>query len=124
MPLRIARSYEPVHNVGHFRYLECSHLGEDGEPTGDITVWDEILFPFDPALRESTDLNEAGIGRSETASDQTVEECYTCDASGAVEVAIRNRTAGYARSYRLGRWSSREPATITPGKPKRTTGKR
>jgi molecular chaperone DnaK (HSP70) len=123
-PLRIARSYEPWHNVGHFRYLECSHLGADGEPTGDITVWDEILFPFDPQLREKADLSDADIARTRSASDQTVEECYTCDASGTVEVAIRNRTAGYARSYRLGRWSSRQPTTVTPGKPKRTSGKR
>jgi molecular chaperone DnaK (HSP70) len=124
MPLRIARSYRPWHNVGHFRYLECSHLSPDGEPTGDITVWDEILFPFEAALRESADLSEADITRAAAASDQTVEECYTCDSSGTVEVAIRNRTAGYARSYRLGRWSSRAPATVMPGKPKRTSSKR
>lgn len=123
-PLRIARSYEPVHNVGHFRYLECSHLAEDGEPTGDITVWDEILFPFDPDLREDADLSEAGIVHSDAAAAQIVEESYTCDASGVVEVAICNQTAGYARSYRLGRWSSREAVTVTPGKSRRTSGKR
>jgi len=123
-PLRIARSYEPVHNVGHFRYLECSHLGEGGEPTGDITVWDEILFPFLPELRERADLSEADIVHCDGASGQTVEECYTCDTSGTVEVAISNQTAGYARSFRLGRWSSSEPVTVTPGKPRRTSGKR
>jgi molecular chaperone DnaK (HSP70) len=123
-PLMIARSYKPWHNVGYFRYLECSHLGADGEPTGDITVWDEILFPFDRKLCENGDLSEADITRNPRASDDTVEECYSCDASGSVEVAISNRTAGYARSYRLGRWSSRQPATVTPGKPKRTGTKR
>jgi len=25
-------------------------LGPDCQPAGDIAVWDEILFPFDPAL--------------------------------------------------------------------------
>jgi molecular chaperone DnaK len=124
MPLRIARSYKPWHNVGHFRYLECSQLGANGEPTGDITVWDEILFPFAPELRENADLSGAAIARYKAASEQTVEESYTCDSSGTVEVAIRNRTAGYARSYRLGRWSSREPSTITPGTVKRAAGKR
>ncbi len=33
---------------GHFRYLESSSLTDGGEPSGDIGVWDEILFPFDP----------------------------------------------------------------------------
>ncbi len=27
-PLEIRRRYHPVHNIGHFRYLECSHLDE------------------------------------------------------------------------------------------------
>lgn len=123
-PLLIARAYKPWHNIGHFRYLECSQLGPGGEPTGDITVWDEILFPFDPALRDCPDLHEAGIARRAAASDQTVEESYICDASGTVQVAICNATAGYERTYRLGRWSSRTPSTVTPGKAKRTTGKR
>ncbi len=116
-PLRITRSYGPVHNIGHFRYLESSDLTEDGQPTGDITVWDEIRFPFDPGLRES-DLSETEIMHSPAAREEIVEEAYTCDASGAVGVAIRNVTAGYERTYRLGRWSSREPAVI-PGRKKR-----
>ena len=31
-------------------------MGEDGQPSGDITVWDEILFPFDPALADTRSL--------------------------------------------------------------------
>ena len=50
-PLVQSRQYTPAHNIGHFRYLECSQLTEDGRPAGDITVWDDIRFPFDPALR-------------------------------------------------------------------------
>jgi len=123
-PLSIERTYEPVHNIGHFRYLECSHLAEDGQPKGDITLWDEILFPFDPELRDRQDLDDADVNHSDVAPEQVVEECYTCDASGTVRVAIRNQTAGYERSFRLGRWSSRAPATVTPGKPRRTSGKR
>ena len=52
-PLSVRRRYQPVHNVGDFRYLEASQVGEDGQPSGDITVWDEILFPFDPVLAEA-----------------------------------------------------------------------
>ena len=51
-PLESSRRYMPVHNIGDFRYLECSHLDESGQPTGDVTVWDEIRFPFDPALQK------------------------------------------------------------------------
>ena len=51
-PLVQSRQYTPVHNIGHFRYLECSQLSSDGRPCGDITVWDDIRFAFDPALRE------------------------------------------------------------------------
>jgi len=122
-PLSIARTYEPVHNVGHFRYLECSHLAEDGQPKGDITLWDEILFPFDPDLRDRPDLSEANIGHSDIAPEQVIEEQYTCDGGGTVRVAIRNRTAGYERSFCLGRWSQ-APEAVIPGKPRRTVRKR
>src|SRR5688572_16671549 len=35
-PLIIERTYRAVHNLGHFRYIECSHRTDDGKPTGDI----------------------------------------------------------------------------------------
>ena len=31
-PLSICRGYSPVHNIGHFRFLECSHRSVDGAP--------------------------------------------------------------------------------------------
>jgi len=55
-PLVQSRQYTPVHNIGHFRYLECSHRTDEGCPAGDITVWDDIRFAFDPALRNNSDL--------------------------------------------------------------------
>ncbi|HMK66688.1 MAG TPA: Hsp70 family protein, partial [Thermodesulfobacteriota bacterium] len=36
--LRVSRVYHPVHNIGHFRFLECSGLGKAGEPEGDIIL--------------------------------------------------------------------------------------
>jgi molecular chaperone DnaK (HSP70) len=104
-PVCARRQYSPVHNIGHFRYLEASSLGRDGEPAGDITVWDEILFPFDPALASRQDLSTLPVLYSEAASLQDIEELYECDAAGAATVTIRNRTAGYERRYALGRWS-------------------
>ena len=111
-PLEIRRSYRPVHNVGHFRYLECSHLDDDSQPGGDVTVWDEIQFPFDPALR---DAEGAMVQHSPTAPSQEIEEKYSIDASGTVTIAITNVTAGYQRTYRLGRWSAKD-ALVTPAK--------
>ena len=113
----IRRSYTPVHNIGDFRYLECSHLDSQGQPTGDVTVWDEIRFPFDPDLR-NMDGEDVPVRHSESAMSQLVEESYTCDASGTVTVTIANLSAGYQREYRLGRWAAKE-AAITPGKRKR-----
>lgn len=116
-PLEIRRLYQPVHNVGHFRYLECSHLAVDGQPAGDVTVWDEIKFPFDPALREA---NGAPVVHSDVVQSQQIEEKYASDASGAVTVTISNMSAGYVREYRLGRWAAEEPRPATE-KPRRVT---
>ena len=113
-PLEIRRRYSPVHNIGHFRYLECSHVAEDGQPDGDVTAWDEIRFPFDPAFQ---DADGVPVERSHAATSQQIEEKYSNDASGAVTVTITNLTAGYERQYRLGRWAAPGPP-ITPGKPR------
>ena len=113
-PLEITRAYCPVHNVGVFRYLECSHLDEAGRPAGDITVWDEIKFPFDPEL---SDVEDIPVEHLDRVRHQTIEERYVCDAGGAVTVTIRNATAGYSRDYRLGRWAAKE-APITAGRPR------
>jgi molecular chaperone DnaK (HSP70) len=112
-PLVIQRCYHPVHNQGHFRYLECSHLDEAGDPSGDVTLWDEIVFPFDPALRE---VSGAPVLPSDAAPSQRIEERYSVDASGSVIVAISNATAGYQRQYRLGRWASKD-LPINPARP-------
>jgi molecular chaperone DnaK (HSP70) len=109
-PLVIRRRYQAVHNIGHFRYLECSHRDSDGRPSGDITVWDEIRFPFDPALAESGDGSSAEVNRCGVEGGNEIEEEYSCDAGGAVAVTISNIRAGYERRYRLGRWASGQAA--------------
>jgi molecular chaperone DnaK (HSP70) len=103
-PLRVTRSYRPAHNIGHFRYVEASRLGPDSQPSGDLTLWDEVRFPFDPALRDNPDLTLIDVAHHESASQ--IEEEYTCDASGIVKVTIWNRTAPYRREYTLGNWSN------------------
>jgi hypothetical protein len=99
----------PVHNIGHFRYLECSHLTEDYQPAGDVTVWDHIQFPFDPALQEADSIP---VEHSQAAMSQEIEEKYSSDASGTVTVTITNLTSGYERQYRLGRWAAKDPPVV------------
>jgi molecular chaperone DnaK (HSP70) len=115
-PLTVSRTYYPVHNIGHFRYLEASQVSVDEQPAGDITVWDEILFPFDPALRGG-DLHRASVART-LEDSQEVEECYACDAAGVVTATVRNLTSGYGQDYRLGKWSGKE-AVVKPKATKR-----
>ena len=96
-----ARLYHPAHNVAHFHYLECSHLAADGQPEGDITPWDEIVFPLDPALRTESSPETVEVLRTEAVESQTIEESYQCDSHGMIEVTITDLTAGYHQSYRL-----------------------
>ncbi|MEQ1886777.1 MAG: Hsp70 family protein [Bryobacteraceae bacterium] len=104
-PETVTRRYYPVHNIGHFRYLEANHVGESQQPEGDIALWDEIQFPFDPSLSAMETLAETAVAHSPAAESQEIEEHYACDAAGGVTVTIRNLTSHYSREYRLGRWS-------------------
>jgi molecular chaperone DnaK (HSP70) len=103
--LTIHRAYCPVHNIGHFRFLECSHRAEDGAPTGEITLWDEIRFPFDPGLAADGELSSLPVAHSPNAAGERIDEVYECDSGGSIAVTIANESAGYSRTYRLGRWS-------------------
>ena len=106
--LQAVRAYRPVHNIGHFRYLECTHLDERGQPTGEITNWDEILFPFDPQLQNHASVADLPVNRLDVPDGFQVEETYTCDSSGKLRVAISTGTTGYLREYSIGNWSKRE----------------
>ena len=108
-PLRVVRSYRPVHNIGHFRYAEAARIGADGQPSGDLTIWDDIQFPFDPALRSAGDLSLLDVSRQNEGAGGEAEEEYCCDSSGIVKVTIRNRSTAYSREYTLGRWSNAAP---------------
>ncbi len=121
-PVEITRRYVAVHNIGHFRYLEASHIADSTRPYGDITLWDEIQFPFDPAFAKQESLNLIAVEHVPAAAQQVIEESYQCDSGGAVSVAIRNLTSGYERAYPLGRWSVRTPA-VSPT-PKKKSGKK
>jgi hypothetical protein len=99
--LQMTRRYHPMHNVGLLRYLECSALGACGEPAGDITVWKDVYFPYDPALADRKNLAGTRIQSRPDLSHQEVREIYSYDAQGIVQVEIENCSAGYRRRFRL-----------------------
>jgi molecular chaperone DnaK (HSP70) len=98
--LMLKRRYIPAHNIGHFRYLECSGLDANFQPQGDITTWDEIHFPFDPALRGEETLTSLPVTRV-NLNGRVVEETYSCDANGIIEVEITDLTDNFSRSFKL-----------------------
>jgi molecular chaperone DnaK (HSP70) len=116
--LSASRTYRPAHNLGHFRFLECSQLAPGGQPSGDILLWDEIRFPFTPALSKRADLGNVPVHHDADARVQEITETFACDASGTVKVTLANRTAGYERSYPLGHWGERNQP-IRPAKRKK-----
>lgn len=107
-PLTVKRKYRPAHNVGHFRYLECSTLNSIGQPGGDLTFWDEIRFPFDSTMEGMADLAAVPVERFQGEPGGQVEEVYRCSAGGAVSVTMTNLASGYRREFPLGKWSADE----------------
>jgi molecular chaperone DnaK len=100
--LRNDRVYQPAHNVGHFRYLECSQLDGDGQPRGEITNWDQIQFPFDPQLENHPTPESQPVYRLAEGNGLSIREEYTCDASGNLRVKISAEPAGYTREFSIG----------------------
>ena len=102
---RIVRTYHPAHNIGHFRYLECSHLDPAQQPQGDISNWDEIRVPFEPTLRSASDLSTQPVERIGTIGAVLIEEEYICDTNGGIKVRISDKASDFSSEYRLARWS-------------------
>ncbi len=99
--VRFRRDYRAAHNVGHFRFVECNAVTDDGRPRGDIMVSGSVLFPFDPRLDGAVDLAEVPVERLDGRGPR-VEEEYALDQNGLVAVTIKNLDSGLSRVYRLG----------------------
>jgi molecular chaperone DnaK (HSP70) len=99
-PLVRVRKYSPIHNIGDFRYLECGRVDQAGQPEGEIAPWDEIIFPFDPALRTGNGATDTTITRG-IRYGNLIEEIYSCDSNGVIEVEIADITNHFSRRYRL-----------------------
>jgi len=100
--LSVIRTYNPVHNIGLLRYLECSSIGKAEEPEGDIALWQDVYFPYDPTLRDRKDLAKISIERHPEVSSQKVTEAYEYNGEGIIQVEIENKTAGYKKVFTLG----------------------
>jgi molecular chaperone DnaK (HSP70) len=101
-PIRLERVYRPVHNIGHFRYLECSRLDKEGQPIGEITNWEQIQFPFDPQLWGRPDLASQPVKPLNGLNGITAREEYWCDANGDLRVKISAMPSGNSREYLIG----------------------
>jgi len=101
-PLRLDRAYQPAHNIGHFRYLECSRLDQRGQPIGEITNWEQIQFPFDSQLWGRPNLAAEPVKPLFAQNELLAREEYTCDASGNLRVKISALPSGNAREFSIG----------------------
>jgi molecular chaperone DnaK (HSP70) len=100
-PTVSTRSYRAAHNIGHYRFFECTAVDERGKPSGDMAVCRDVLFPFDPALAERADLDSIPVERR-GGDGPCIVEHYSLDQNGIVHVRIRNADNGYERAYRIG----------------------
>lgn len=99
-PFVVTRTYRAAHNIGHFRFVECSRI-QDGRPDGDVTPYDPVFFPFDPALGDDSELPRRPVHRRDDGPD--VEERYVITDGGAIEVTLTTRPDQLSRTFRLER---------------------
>src|SRR6267378_1040901 len=99
LPAQVSRRYRAAHNVGHYRFVECGRI-DAGRPEGNLAAWDEVLFPFDPSLRDR-DLSAVQVERLGYGPE--VEETYKCGSDGTVTASLRVLDDGFERTLRLSR---------------------
>jgi molecular chaperone DnaK (HSP70) len=109
----VRRRYRAAHNLGHYRFVECASLG--AETLSDFVPFGEVLFPFDSALREASDLRAVAVER--TGPGPLIEERYVLAPSGLVEVELEDLDDGFARTFRLG--VNGVEAAAAPKKPRK-----
>ncbi|MCG3194459.1 MAG: Chaperone protein DnaK [Thermoanaerobaculia bacterium] len=98
-PVEVVRRYQAAHNIGHYRFVECTRL-KNGRPDGDVSSWAELLFPFARELRGQKELR--GLPVLRLWDGPLVEERYSCSADGSVQVTLRDVIDGFSRSFVLG----------------------
>jgi molecular chaperone DnaK (HSP70) len=96
-PLTRVRRYRARHDIGHFRFLECSRLDGAAAPSGDLHLGREVRFPFATALRGQP-LDARLVAPLDEPAE--VEERYECDADGIVRLTVTSAD-GFARRFDL-----------------------
>lgn len=95
----VSRQYRAVHNIGHFRFVEYSGLGEGDVPRGEIVPFAELVFPFDERLQREGVGDEPVVRRD---WGPLVEETYRVAADGVIEVEIADLDTGFVLRTSLG----------------------
>ncbi|MEI6563426.1 MAG: Hsp70 family protein [bacterium] len=98
-PVATEIRYQPRHNIGRFRYLECTSVDGAGKPESGLRVWSEILFPYDSNLPLNESLHPDQIVPRHDMPGEAVET-YTCDCDGIITVRI-NRTDSQSRTFEV-----------------------
>jgi molecular chaperone DnaK (HSP70) len=99
-PLRVERRYRVAHDLGHYRYVECTATDRAGAPTGDLSLFAEVRFPFVAELQRGDDLARAGVRRLPELGP-SVREVYELDAHGLVRLSIEDESTGHRRTFEL-----------------------
>lgn len=101
--LEVVRRYRPAHNIGVFRYVECTHLDERAEAAGHVAPLPEVRFIFDRELRKLHALEPKtplSVRRSEGLGP-VIEERYCVQPDGVIHVKIGDVELDQWCSYRL-----------------------
>jgi molecular chaperone DnaK (HSP70) len=98
-PVTLRRTYRAVHNVGCYRFGECSDVDARGTPLGALTPYEPLYVPFDPALRGRPLARVPVVRRPD---GPLVEEAYAVDEHGVVSVRIADLDTGYALTRLFG----------------------
>jgi molecular chaperone DnaK (HSP70) len=100
-PAVVERTYRAAHNIGHFRYVECSEVDPAGHPRGDMASFSDIYFPFDVGLRHpGSSLDSVHVKRV-LENGPRIRERYAVSPHGIVEVRITDLDDHYEMAYRL-----------------------
>lgn len=98
-PREFTRVYRPTHNIGHLRFVECTQLDESTNPSGKITPYSEVRFPYVPELR-NLDLSNAHIERL-TAEGPRIQEKYVLRPGGVIELEITDLDASFSKHFEI-----------------------
>ena len=97
------RRYRVAHDLGHFRFVECTGIDRMGAPEGDLSLFADVRFPFISELqRDGVDLERAPVHRLDKLGT-IVRESYELDPHGLVRLSIADERTGFERVFELRR---------------------